>query len=436
MWGVVPKVSFRRRVTTEESIKWERWISHICSKWRENGFLVFVPHSGISLKWLLLSIIKIMRKFILWIVSLFAVFGLTFAQVSLNPVYTSERFQPSDKFHAGCENQINVVFSLDNSKINWLNAILHYDWNNVDVLKIVVDWEKENNLSYTVENDKIIFSKLKSEWDWMNSITFSVFFRVWATLESSDFSFEKWSYVVDSKWNMVDFEWNYNFQFWEVPECDPDIVAPSVELLFPKVESWDYVALDTYFQFEVDDAWKWVNPDSIIFKIDGWTYSMQMLEHEWNDKILTIYPDFWMPFNTWFEVEITVSDKQSYWKANTTTALYEFQTSDGLNLLNEIDPVEFRKLVNMDQYFKWTTEECKLLSELYSDSDQWRWELLKSINSRLDCWEMVVVEKTWSVNIIENIDEEDWKDFSVFAMLWWILFGSSALFMIFSWLRK
>jgi hypothetical protein len=47
-----------------------------------------------------------------------AVFGLTFAQVSLNPVYTSERFQPSDKFHAGCENQINVVFSLNNSKIN------------------------------------------------------------------------------------------------------------------------------------------------------------------------------------------------------------------------------------------------------------------------------------------------------------------------------
>ena len=286
------------------------------------------------------------------------------------------------------------------------------------------------------ENDKIIFSKLKSEWDWLDSITFSVFFKVWTELESSDFSFEKWSYVVDSKWNMIDLEWNYNFQFWEVPECDPDIVAPSVELLFPKVESWDYVALDTYFQFEIDDAWKWVNPDSIIFKIDGWTYSMQMLEHEWNDKILTIYPDFWMPFNTWFEVEITVSDKQSYWKANTTTALYEFQTSDGLNLLNEIDPVEFRKLVNMDQYFKWTTEECKLLSELYSDSDQWRWELLKSINTRLDCWEMVVVEKTWSADIVENIGGNDWKDFSVFAMLGWILFGSSALFMVFSWLRK
>lgn len=377
-----------------------------------------------------------MKKWIFWIVSSLAMFGLTFAQVSLNPIYTPERFSPSDKFHAGCENQIDVVFQLDNSKIDWLNAILDYDWDEVEILRILAVWEKENNLNYTVENDKIIFSKLKTDWEWMDKITFSLFFKVWTDLQISKFSFAKWSYVVDSKWNMVELEWNYDFQFSEVPECDPDIVAPSVELLFPKVESWDYVALDTYFQFEIDDQGKWVNTDSIIFKIDWWTYSIQMLEHEWNEKILTIYPDFWMPFNTWFEVEITVSDKQSYWKANTTSRLYEFQTSDELNLLNEIDPVQFRKIVNMDQYLKWTVDECNLLSELYSDSDQWRWELLKSINSRLDCWEMVVVEKTWSVNIVENIDENDWKDFSVFAMLGRILFGGSALFMIFSWLRK
>ena len=90
----------------------------------------------------------------------------------------------------------------------------------------------------------------------------------------------------------------------------------------------------------------------------------------------------------------------------------------------------------MDQYFKWTADECDLLAELYADSDQWKWELLKSINSRLDCWEMVIVEKTWNADIIENIDEDNWKDFSVFAMLGWVLFGSSALFMVFSWLRK
>ena len=35
---------------------------------------------------------------------------------------------------------------------------------------------------------------------------------------------------------------------------DPDIVAPSVELLFPSSKSGEYVALDSYFQFELDDA--------------------------------------------------------------------------------------------------------------------------------------------------------------------------------------
>ena len=376
-----------------------------------------------------------MRKIISWIVSLFAVFWLTFAQVSLNPVYTSERFQPSDKFHAGCENQIDVIFSLDNSKIWGVNAILEYEWDEIEILKVLPNGEKENNLAYTVENDKITFSKLKSD-NALDNVVFSLFFKSKTNVDFSKFSFSKWSYVVDSKWNMVDLEWNYDFQFVEVPECDPDIVAPSIELLFPLNKTGEFVALDTYFQFEISDQWKWVNTGNIRITIDGMAYGLWNIEHEWEWNKLTIYPSFWMPFNTGFIVEISVPDKQAYWQANVTTKQYEFQTSDELNLLNEIDPVEFRKLVNMNQYFKWTADECDLLAELYADSDQWKWELLKSINSRLGCWEMVVVENTWSANTIENIDENNWKDFSVFAVLGWILFGSSALFMVFSWLRK
>ena len=385
--------------------------------------------------YLYFSDMKKTKNLILSICALFLC-GFSFAQVALNPIYTSERFQPSDKFHAGCENQIDVIFKLNNSKINWVNAILHYYWDRVEVLRIIANGEKENNLTYTVENDKIIFSKLKSDWDWLDSVTFSVFFKVWETVESSDFSFEKWSYIVDSKWNMVDLEWNYNFEFSIVPECDPDIVAPSVELLFPSNKSGEYVALDSYFQFEIDDAGKWVNEDSIKISINWSEYSLDSIEHIRDDKVLTVYPNFRMPFNTGFEVEITVSDKQSYWKANTTLKIYEFQTSDELNLLNEIDPVEFRKLVNMDQYFKWTADECELLAELYSNSDQRNWEILESINGRLDCSSLENVEKVGQINVVENIEDNSKNFFSVFAMLWWILFGSLALFMIFWWLRK
>lgn len=364
-----------------------------------------------------------MKKCILWFITCLSLFGLSFAQVTVNPIYTSERFQPSDKFHAGCENQIDVVFQLNNSKINGVNAVLEYDSDDVEVLKVLAVWERENNLSYTVEKNRIVFSKLKTDWEWLDSVTFTLFFKVWSDLKESSFSFAKWSYVVDSKWNMIELEWNYSFQFIEVPECDPDIVAPSVELLFPSNKSWEYVALDSYFQFEIDDSWKWINEKSINFSIDWFDYTLATIEHEWEGKILTIYPDIRMPFNTGFEVKISVSDKQSYWKPNTTTKLYEFQTSDTLNLLNDIDPVEFRKIVNLDKYFKWTKDECKLLSELYSQYFEENWEILESINTKLECDELAVVERVWNIDIIQENDDENLK-FSVFSMLGWILFWS------------
>ena len=374
-----------------------------------------------------------MKKWILWIVACLSLFGLSFAQVSVNPIYTSERFKPSDKFHAGCENQIDVVFQLNKSKINWINAILHYDWDRVEILKVIANWEKENNLTYTVEKDKIIFSKLKSDWNWLDDVTFSVFFKVSENVELAQFSFEKWSYIVDSKWNMVDLEWNYSFEFVEVPECDPDIVAPSVELLFPSDKTWEYVALDTYFQFEIYDSWKWINEDSIKIRIGNSAYTLVDIEHIRKNNVLTIYPDIWMPFNTGFEVQISVSDKQSYGKPNSTVKLYEFQTSNELKLLNEINPVEFRRIVNKSEYLKWTKEECGLLSEIYSDWNKKNEGILESINDKLECEELVFIEKTWDIIAEAN---KSWKEFSVFAMIWWMLFWSLFFSVVFGWLGK
>ena len=88
-----------------------------------------------------------MKKCILWFITCLSLIGLSFAQVSVNPIYTSERFQPSDKFHAGCENQVDVVFQLDNSKINGINAILEYNWDEVEILRVLAVSEKENNLA-------------------------------------------------------------------------------------------------------------------------------------------------------------------------------------------------------------------------------------------------------------------------------------------------
>ena len=374
-----------------------------------------------------------MKKWILWVISCLSLLWFSFAQVSVNPIYTSERFWPSDKFHAGCDNQINVVFHLNSSKINWVNAILHYDSDNVEILRIVANWEKENNLTYSVENDKIIFGKLKSDWDGLDNVVFSVFFKSLEGVESANFSFEKWSYIVDSRWNMVDFDWNYRFEFVEVPECDPDIVAPSVELIFPSNDTGEYVALDSYFQFMIDDSGKGINEDSIKIKIDSLEYTLAGIEHVWNDKNLTVYPDIWMPFNTRFEVEISVSDRQAYGKPNTTTKIYKFQTSDELNLLNKINPVEFRKIVNMNNYLRWTSDECKFLSKLYSNWNEENQKVLGSINDKLGCEKLSISEDFENITVIQD---NNVNNISVFAMLGWILFGSLVSFMVFGWLKK
>ena len=375
---------------------------------------------------------KKIKSFILVFTSLLLL-SFSSAQVQVKPVYAPERFWPSDKFHAWCENQMDVNFHLDNLKINWVSAILNYDPNAVEILRVLADWELENNLTYTVESDKIILNKLKSEGNWSDNIGFNIFFKVKDYVEFSLFSFAEWSYVLDSKWNMISVEWTYEFQFAEVPECDPDIVAPNVQLLFPSANTWDFVALDTYFQFEISDLWKWINEDSIKFVIDGINYNLSTIEHEWSWNILTIYPEFWMPFNTWFSLEIIVSDRQVYGKPNITDKIFEFHTSEELYLLNEIDPVEFRKIVNMEKYYQWTEQECNLLSYFYANSDAEDQELLQSINNRLNCGDFEIIE---NISDVEESEEVLDNKYSVFSMIWWILFVLTVIFLVFSWLGR
>lgn len=373
-----------------------------------------------------------MKKINIILFSIFVVwfFWISFAQVNLNPIYSPDRFKPSDKFHAGCENQIDVVFSLNYWNILWVSAILEYNGNDIDIIKILPEWEKENNLSYVVEENKIIFNKLKTQDSWLDKAVFKLFFKVDDILKSTSMRFSTWSYVLDSKWNMVELNRSYHFDFSNVPECNPDIVAPSVELLFPSNNTWEYVALDSYFQFEIYDLWKDINKDSIQIIIDEIKYDLSNIENEWSGNVLTLYPDSWLPLWEKFEVIIYVSDKQVYGRANTTIKEYSFSTSTWLNLLNEIDPVQFRKLVNKDKYYKWSKLECDRLKNTYIRSDENIQDIILSINKRLSC------DSLENVTDADMVIEEKIKivEFSVFAILGWILFGLSFAIVMFRWL--
>lgn len=381
-------------------------------------WIYFLPYSFFDMKNLKVFIFAIMA---------FCLPLSAFAQVTFEPIFASERFQPSDMFHATCENQLNVIFSLENTKISWISAVLDYNPNDIEILKIVWENEKTNNLSYVVNDNKIYLNKLKSEWSadmWSNMVVFAIYLKSQEWVTDTQISFADGSYMVDSEGKMINLSNSTILQFSSVPECEPDIVSPKVNLLFPKEDAW--VALDTYFQFDISDLWKWINEDSVVLSVNGIDYDINSLEHEWDMDVLTIYPDFWMPFNTWFEVKLSVSDKQVYGGANTVTKTYNFETMDEVYLLNKIDPLEFRKLVNSQKYYKWTKQECDFLIEAYSFSqrnwDMKQWDIILSINKRISCPD--IQKGTWDYLV------EDTKSLSLFSVLGWTLFACSFLIVI------
>ena len=371
---------------------------------------------------------KLILTFLFW----FVFVGFWFAQVNLNPIYGSERFQPSDKFHAGCDNQVDVVFDLENGNIDLINAILQYDNKNIEILKIVPEWEQENKLTYSLEENKIVFNKLKSENLGLDRVLFKIFFKTKSDIEKTNFNFMEWSYLVDGSGNSMDINKDFSFEFAKVPECEPDIISPSIDLIFPVLTTWEYVALDSYFTFEMSDQGKWLNKNSIAIIIYDIKYDISNIEHEWSGNFLTVYPDIWLPLWSDVKLEIQVADKQVYGKANLTHKDYFFKTSTGLYLLNDIDPVQFRKLVNKEKYYKWSLEECELINKYYNlEDDAWK-EILMSINKRLSCPELMDSGEL----IMDNESEEEEDGYSVFAVLGWVMFGLLFAIRFFSWLSK
>ena len=62
------------------------------------------------------------------------------------------------------------------------------------------------------------------------------------------------SYVV-SNGKKIYLEENIDLPFAQVPECDPDVIPPSIKLIFP-VTITDPVAMDQYFIFDLKDSGK------------------------------------------------------------------------------------------------------------------------------------------------------------------------------------
>lgn len=96
-----------------------------------------------------------------------------------------------------------------------------------------------------------------------------------------------------------------------MPECEPDIIPPSINLIYPK-KTEDRISLDQYFIFDIKDIGKGVDKNSIMINFDGQEYFYGADNLKWNGNYLTFYPGTWIPIDAAIDLKIMITDKQSY----------------------------------------------------------------------------------------------------------------------------
>jgi len=75
--------------------------------------------------------------------------------VTIQPLYSDVRFQPSDKLHANCINSADIIFSPQGQKITKFKVILSYNPETLEILRILPTVTNATVHS-KIEYDKII----------------------------------------------------------------------------------------------------------------------------------------------------------------------------------------------------------------------------------------------------------------------------------------
>jgi len=346
------------------------------------------------------------------------------AKVSFQPLYSDVRFQPSDKLHAGCTNSADILFSPQGQKVTKFKIILSYNPESLEILR-VLPTVNDGSASSKIEYNRIILE--------VNAPTFAssteskpfftIFFKS-AIVGKDTITIAEWSEAITAN-KTYPLVWTFNIEFAKVPECEPDIIPPSINLIYPK-NTDERIFLDQHFIFDIKDIGKWIDKKSVIINFDNEQYFYGGDHLKWNGNYLTFYPNKRIPVDTELTLKILVADQQNYGWANKTESSHTFQSATGMLLQRDISPLMFRKIAQEAQKISASVDECELLGNLYVKSDLVYKTELKSIIQKLGCsmaWLDVVLggtDKTVSKTI--SIEKKQYRNISVFWTLWWILF--------------
>lgn len=210
----------------------------------------------------------------------------------------------------------------------------------------------------------------------------------------------------------------------QVPECEPDIIPPSINLIYPK-DTDQRITLDQYFIFDIKDIGKGVDKSSVIVNFDGEQFFYGSDNLKWNGNYLTFYPSKRIPIDADIDLKIMISDKQSYGGANSTESMYSFQSATGMALNKQINPMMFRRISQEAEKISASVDECELLSDFYTNAKVTSQREIRSIIQKVGC-DMASLDTSLLEPEEENEtitkEQQQYRNISVFATLGWILF--------------
>lgn len=343
------------------------------------------------------------------------------AKISLQPMYSDERFPPVDQFHASCTQDAEIMFEGTEKNISKIHLELQYVPSDLEISRILgVDQVIAN---YRIEYDRVVFDIDNPKLDGATAL-FHLNFQSKKDIAQTALEVATGSYFVTNG-KIVYLQANFPLQFANVPECDPDIIPPSVSLVFPQ-DPTARMPLDQYFVFEVKDDGKGIDKDSVKVFLNDQVYTAGSENLKRKDNYLTFYPQDRLPVNKKINLQVSIGDKQIYGWANTTEKSFNFKTATGLALLDNITPMTLRLMARDAAKLTGTPEECALLQNFYTRSDITFQAGLTPILEKMSCTITISAEDESLFNETHNAAPEKSSNLtfvSVFAALGRILFA-------------
>jgi hypothetical protein len=349
------------------------------------------------------------------------------AELQVKPLYSDPRFPPTDKLHAGCMQNADITLATE-LDIKEIRVTLQFDPQKIDILRILPDNKNRDEVvDYDIKYGEISYTHKNMVYNpWYEIKVFSMMFNSKKDINNVDFVFGSGSYAVTQWGQRVNLEGQVAIPFADVPECDPDIIPPSVTMIRP-VPSEVGIALDSLFVFEIKDIGKWYDPESIYILIGQDAYTINTPGVAFSGEYLVVQPRTWLPVWAEIEVKVAVSDLQVFGWANRTEKTFLITTAASVLLDDNINPMELKQRSRELRQSQWSSEECRLLQSLQWFIAEDSRRMIEDVAAKIECDLVLAVDSQFGSP--DQIHSAAWvflepekSGLSLFAITGWILF--------------